>query len=451
MRGRDRRRHLAGHGPGETRPRSGPTSRTPTPFRPSWRRYGLTPDVETHAPVHEETKHALVQREPQTSHFVRRLARRNGFLFWVTCDRDTASTTAHFKRTPVDGDPAAELMINLRSRASRARDARGTSSGPSSATAKQVDLGDKSDDRRRRSHRHRWRLSAVRRFADIASRTGTLHLAAPVDDWRDLSARGEAALIEAGFFVRATRSTSVSAASGRAPRPHPREAPRRGNASQRHVLLRRRGARHRRRRRTVMDLSSPQRVERLSRVRDRCRHELLRLDPQPLLRQVPRHGARRRDPTSRGRLKVKVPAVLGDVEVWAMPCVPYAGDGVGFYVCPRSARACGSSSRAATPRIPSGRAASGPTASCRRRLGGDDQDLRTMTGKLQLDDGGDEMLLPERQRCVRHARPGRDHGRGGLDHAHRWRVGRGERSSGPGKVEVAAAGVTVNDGAFKVM
>ena len=41
------------------------------------------------------------------------------------------------------------------------------------------------------------------------------------------------------------------------------------------------------------------------------------------------------DPTSRGRLKVKVPAVLGSLEVWAMPCVPYAGDGVGFYSLPK--------------------------------------------------------------------------------------------------------------------
>lgn len=40
------------------------------------------------------------------------------------------------------------------------------------------------------------------------------------------------------------------------------------------------------------------------------------------------------DPTNRGRIKVKVPAVLGDLEVWAMPCVPYAGDGVGFYSLP---------------------------------------------------------------------------------------------------------------------
>jgi len=40
------------------------------------------------------------------------------------------------------------------------------------------------------------------------------------------------------------------------------------------------------------------------------------------------------DPASRGRLKVRVPAVLGDLEAWALPCVPYAGDGVGFYSLP---------------------------------------------------------------------------------------------------------------------
>jgi len=40
------------------------------------------------------------------------------------------------------------------------------------------------------------------------------------------------------------------------------------------------------------------------------------------------------DATQRGRLKVRVPAVLGDNEVWAMPCVPYAGEGVGFYSLP---------------------------------------------------------------------------------------------------------------------
>ncbi len=40
------------------------------------------------------------------------------------------------------------------------------------------------------------------------------------------------------------------------------------------------------------------------------------------------------DPASVGRVRVKVPAVLGEVEVWALPCVSYAGNGVGFYAIP---------------------------------------------------------------------------------------------------------------------
>jgi len=42
------------------------------------------------------------------------------------------------------------------------------------------------------------------------------------------------------------------------------------------------------------------------------------------------------DPGMQGRIQVRVPAVLGDVEVWALPCVPYAGDGVGLYLMPEA-------------------------------------------------------------------------------------------------------------------
>lgn len=41
------------------------------------------------------------------------------------------------------------------------------------------------------------------------------------------------------------------------------------------------------------------------------------------------------DETGRGRIQVSVPAVLGDGRMsWAMPCVPYAGPGVGFFAIP---------------------------------------------------------------------------------------------------------------------
>jgi uncharacterized protein involved in type VI secretion and phage assembly len=41
------------------------------------------------------------------------------------------------------------------------------------------------------------------------------------------------------------------------------------------------------------------------------------------------------DPLRMGRLRARVPAVLGEQESgWAMPCVPYAGDGSGQYTIP---------------------------------------------------------------------------------------------------------------------
>lgn len=43
------------------------------------------------------------------------------------------------------------------------------------------------------------------------------------------------------------------------------------------------------------------------------------------------------DPMQMGRVQVSVPAVLGDGTLsWAMPCVPYAGSGVGFFAIPGS-------------------------------------------------------------------------------------------------------------------
>ena len=41
------------------------------------------------------------------------------------------------------------------------------------------------------------------------------------------------------------------------------------------------------------------------------------------------------DPIQLGRVQVSVPAVLGEGSMsWAMPCVPYAGPGVGFFAIP---------------------------------------------------------------------------------------------------------------------
>ncbi len=40
------------------------------------------------------------------------------------------------------------------------------------------------------------------------------------------------------------------------------------------------------------------------------------------------------DPTKKGRVQVSVPAVLGELQAWAMPCVPYTGAMAGHYMIP---------------------------------------------------------------------------------------------------------------------
>ena len=42
------------------------------------------------------------------------------------------------------------------------------------------------------------------------------------------------------------------------------------------------------------------------------------------------------DPEQLGRIRARVPEVLGDVESpWALPCAPYAGENIGWYAIPR--------------------------------------------------------------------------------------------------------------------
>jgi hypothetical protein len=40
------------------------------------------------------------------------------------------------------------------------------------------------------------------------------------------------------------------------------------------------------------------------------------------------------DPYLSGRIQVTAPAALGNATVWALPCAPFAGPGVGFFAVP---------------------------------------------------------------------------------------------------------------------
>jgi hypothetical protein len=169
--------------------------------------YGLQPDIETTSAGHFEAKHTLVQRETDLF-FIRRLGRRNGYLFWITSD-ENGMETAHFKRPPLSGNPAQELIINLDTPNLDSLDISWDIENPTSAAANQLDLNSKSTIDGGVSASPLAPLGSTPLSA-ITSETRSLHLAAPADDTGDLQARSEGALIEADFFLRASGRASLN-------------------------------------------------------------------------------------------------------------------------------------------------------------------------------------------------------------------------------------------------
>jgi hypothetical protein len=170
--------------------------------------YGLAPDAQDTPAVHAEAKHTLVQHDSDLR-FVRRLARRNGCLFWLTADA-LGVETAHFRRPPLDGAPSAKLAINLDPPNLNALDISWDVERPSSAVGWALDLGDKSqiDGSVTRSPQ---KLLGDKSLADTTGDTRSVLIAAPVDDAGDLKSRGEAALVESDFFVTVAGETTVHA------------------------------------------------------------------------------------------------------------------------------------------------------------------------------------------------------------------------------------------------
>lgn len=170
--------------------------------------YGYIPDVDSTSAGHFELKHTLLQRDTDLR-FVQRLARRNGFLFWTTCNA-LGIETAHFKRPPVDGDSVSDIVINLETNTVGELDIHWDAERPTSVVAAQLDLGDKSDIDGAVDKSPLKSLGA-QALNEIASEARSVHIAAPVDDAGDLQSRGEGALIEAGWFIRATCQTTTHA------------------------------------------------------------------------------------------------------------------------------------------------------------------------------------------------------------------------------------------------
>lgn len=171
--------------------------------------HALTPDVSLPTSVaHDETRNALTQREPDLA-FVRRIARRNGCWFWLSYDPLLGLATAHIKRPPVDGTPAATLVLNGEGRNLETASIAWNTERATSVASTTLDvrtLEDMNGDVERSP------LTGLASLAlsEIAPAVRRSRLSLPVDDAGDLIVRGEAALIESGWFVSATVTAKYS-------------------------------------------------------------------------------------------------------------------------------------------------------------------------------------------------------------------------------------------------
>ncbi len=179
-------------------------------------RYGFTADVEATPAKHPEDKHALVQRDTDLR-FVRRLAKRHGFLFWLTAD-DKGKHTAHFRRPKLDGAPAVKLKINKQPPDIGWLDLSWDVERPSSALAAQHDLVSNGDLSGAVAKSPLAPLG-VKDLPSVAPAVRSVQIVAPVDEAGDLAARSEGALIEAGWFTRACCQTGLHL-TGSLIRPH---------------------------------------------------------------------------------------------------------------------------------------------------------------------------------------------------------------------------------------
>jgi hypothetical protein len=104
--------------------------------------YEVVPDVSVTSTLHSEFTRSLVQRETDLR-FVRRLARRNGFWFWITSEAPGVNI-GHFKRFSPGGSPDADLAINAKTSNVDHVTIEFDTERPSSAALKQIKVSDKS-------------------------------------------------------------------------------------------------------------------------------------------------------------------------------------------------------------------------------------------------------------------------------------------------------------------
>ena len=154
------------------------------------------------------------------------------------------------------------------------------------------------------------------------------------------------------------------------------------------------------------------------------------------------------DPAQLGRVKVQVPAVLGEVEVWAMPCVPYAGDGVGIYFIPEAGTGVWVEFEGGELNSPIWSGCFWGDGQVPGRCGPAVKVLRTAAGELRIDDEGSEVKLEQLDGALMTLTS--DLVAEGGQATLKLEVSSASIESGSAKVELSGGAVSLNNNALEV-
>lgn len=172
-------------------------------------RNGMQADVQsTPGSAHLEDNHSHVQRETDLS-ALRRLARRNGYHFWITYDT-TGNATGHFRPRSLDGEASATLIINEESYNIERLGITVDTARPTQTEGQQIDLRTGETIDGQATSADETALGAAALPAVAGSDTPrSINLAPTADDSGTMQARSRAVLAEAQWFIQATTRTSL--------------------------------------------------------------------------------------------------------------------------------------------------------------------------------------------------------------------------------------------------
>ncbi|HUH98334.1 MAG TPA: contractile injection system protein, VgrG/Pvc8 family [Anaerolineales bacterium] len=107
--------------------------------------YSFTPEVDDTQPSYAEDEVTIIQRGTDLA-FVRRLAKRNGFEFYLETDANSGETAGHFHKPRLSDQPQKDLALAFGDDSNvYAMDAHYDGLRPSIVDAAGISIGDKSD------------------------------------------------------------------------------------------------------------------------------------------------------------------------------------------------------------------------------------------------------------------------------------------------------------------